>query len=88
MDQRPDGAENHAGVPQSVFDQLPAMVRHELSVLPGTRQAEFLEEYHRQKKSVIVSYVLWFVFGLYYGYLGRWGLQILYWLTGGGFGLS
>lgn len=82
-----DTTENHALIPQRILDNLPAMVRNELALLSANRQSEFSEEYNRKKKSVVVAYVLWFVFGLYYGYLGRWGLQIAYWLTGGGLGI-
>jgi len=38
-------------------------------------------------KSVGIAYFLWFFFGLHYAYLGKWGIQILYWLTMGGFGI-
>ena len=38
-----------------------------------------------QIKSSGTAYLLWFFFGFHYAYLGRWGLQILYWITFGGF---
>lgn len=38
-------------------------------------------------KSTGTAYLLWFFFGCHYAYLGKWGIQILYWLTLGGFGL-
>jgi len=79
--------EHHALIPSSLYDRLPSMVRTELALLSVHRQEEFLEEYRRHKKSVVVAYILWFVFGLYYGYLDRWGLQVVYWITGGGLGL-
>lgn len=87
MDQEGEVNEGHALIPRGLADGLPAMVRTELATLSAARQSEFLEEYNRKKKSIAVAYVLWFVFGLYYGYLGRWGLQIAYWLTGGGLGI-
>jgi TM2 domain-containing membrane protein YozV len=65
----------------------PAMVRDELSKLPERQQATFNEEYRRKAKSTGVAYLLWLLFGWHYAYLGRWGTQILYWLTAGGFGL-
>lgn len=37
-------------------------------------------------KSKGVAYLLWFFLGAHYAYLGKWGTQILYWLTLGGFG--
>lgn len=39
-------------------------------------------------KSVGTAYLLYFLlFGTHYAYLGKWGLQIFYWLTLGGLGL-
>ena len=77
----------HSLVPQGLEASLPAMVRTELGRLSANRQEEFLEEYRRRRKSTGVAYLLWFIFGLQYGYLGRWGLQVVYWLTAGGVGI-
>lgn len=38
-----------------------------------------------QIKSSGTAYLLWFFFGFHYAYLGKWGLQLLYWITFGGF---
>lgn len=38
-------------------------------------------------KSIALGYVCWFVLGIHYGYLGKWGWQIIYWLTFGGLGV-
>ena len=38
-------------------------------------------------KSTGTAYLCWFFFGLYHAYIGKWGLQILYWVTLGGLGL-
>ena len=35
-------------------------------------------------KSSGTAYLLWFLLGAHYIYLNKWGLQILYWITGGG----
>jgi TM2 domain-containing membrane protein YozV len=37
-------------------------------------------------KSKGVAYLFWFLLGAHYAYLGKWGTQILYWLTLGGLG--
>ena len=37
-------------------------------------------------KSTGTAYLCWFFFGCHYAYLGKWGLQILYWCTLGGMG--
>lgn len=34
-----------------------------------------------------MAYIMWFLIGAHYAYLGKWGLQILYWITLGGLGL-
>ena len=39
-------------------------------------------------KSTGTAYLLYFLlFGTHYAYLGKWGLQILYWITLGGLGI-
>jgi hypothetical protein len=38
-------------------------------------------------RSTGMAYVCWFILGIHYGYLGKWGLQIAYWLTCGGLGI-
>tara|TARA_R110002074_G_scaffold233170_1_gene404828 strand:+ start:773 stop:1066 length:294 start_codon:yes stop_codon:yes gene_type:complete len=38
-------------------------------------------------KSTGTAYLLWFFLGAHYAYLGKWGIQILYWLTLGGVGI-
>lgn len=68
-------------IPQSIASNLPAMVRNELATLDAQRQEEFVEEYERKAKSVGVAYLLWILLGFHYGYLGNWGMQVLYWLA-------
>lgn len=40
-----------------------------------------------QVKSTGTAYLFWFLFGAHYAYLGKWGIQILFWLTLGGLGI-
>lgn len=40
-----------------------------------------------QLKSSGSAYLFWFLLGAHYAYLGRWGVQILYWITLGGIGI-
>lgn len=37
-----------------------------------------------QIKSSGTAYLCWFFLGCHYAYLGKWGLQFLYWFTFGG----
>lgn len=38
-------------------------------------------------KTTNKAYLCWLLFGVHYAYLGKWGLQILYWFTLGGWGI-
>ena len=71
-------------LPNSISDSLPTMVKVELIKMPPEKQALFVEEYRRKKKSTGVAYLLWFIIGLHYIYLGKLGWQLFYWVTLGG----
>jgi TM2 domain-containing membrane protein YozV len=68
-------------IPASISDNLPTMVREGLGHLAVSMQEQFLEEYRRKIKSTGIAYLLWFILGLHYVYLGKWGLTLLMWLT-------
>ena len=70
-------------IPPSIANNLPAMVRNELVKLSAEKQEEFVEEYRRKAKSVGIAYILWLLF-VHYAYLRKWGILVLFWLTGGG----
>lgn len=73
-------------IPASIADRVPSMVRNELSKMSAQYQEEFVEEFKRKSKSIAIAYILLlFVFTLHYAYVRKWGLQILFWLTFGGF---
>lgn len=38
-------------------------------------------------KSTGTAYLCWFFLGVHYAYLGKWGVQFLYWFTLGGLGI-
>lgn len=61
------------------------MVKQSLSALPVERQACFVEEYKRKAKSPGLMLVLAIFFPIQLVLLGKTGLQIVFWLTGGGF---
>ena len=70
----------------SIVDNLPSMVRNELAKMTAQKQDEFVEEYRRKAKSLGTAYLfLIIVLAMHYGYLKKWGLQVVFWLTGGGF---
>ncbi|WP_298443217.1 TM2 domain-containing protein [Ferrimicrobium sp.] len=66
---------------------LPPSVGQAVSMMDPMSQAAFFQEYQSQKKSLGVAYILWLLFGFHYLYFRMIGLQILYWITGGGFGI-
>lgn len=37
-----------------------------------------------QRRSLVVGYIAWGMFGLHYAYFKQYGWQVLFWLTGGG----
>ena len=67
-------------VPQSVRDSLPTAIRDELARLPAEQQGQFVEEYQRKAKSIVIAYLLWLV-GFHYLYFGKIGVLIIYSLT-------
>lgn len=75
--------ENQLILPSDVMNALSPVVRSELTKMSNQKQEEFLYEFKRKTKSSGLGYLLWF-FGLHYAYLGKWGLQIIYWITLGG----
>ena len=80
--------ENRLIISPSIVKILPLMVKEALSKMPENKQLMFVEEYNRRKKSTALAYFFTLIcLGIPYGYLGKWGLQIVFWLTGAGFGL-
>lgn len=84
--QSPNQKANKLYISSGVASDLPSMVRNELATLSAQKQTEFIEEYNRKKKSIALAYIfLIVILCLHYGYLRKWGLQLLFWFTGGGF---
>jgi len=61
------------------------LIQKKFRELNSEQQRIFVSEFERRKKSVGVSYLLWFLLGWHYAYLKKWGWLILYILTVGGF---
>jgi hypothetical protein len=76
--------ENKFYIPGSISDSLPAMVKNELAKMSAQKQEEFVEEFNRKQKSLGIAYLLIIVLGMHYGYIRKWGLQAVFWLTAGG----
>lgn len=43
--------------------------------------------YEKQLKSLGTAYLFFFLFGTHFAYLGKWGLQILFWVSFYGLGI-
>ena len=66
---------------------LPPSVQHTVAQMDTASQNAFFNEYERKKKKVSIGYVAWMVCGWHYFYVKKTGLQVVYYLTAGGFGL-
>ena len=74
-------------IPKSVYETLPEQVNESLSELTGEQQEQFVEAFSSASKRVTTAYGLYLLLGFHYGYLGRWKLQAIWWLTLGGLGV-
>ncbi|WP_185145549.1 TM2 domain-containing protein [Chryseobacterium shandongense] len=61
------------------------LIQKKFRALNSEQQRIFISEFERRKKSVGISYLLWFLLGWHYAYVKKWGWLILYILTVGGF---
>ncbi len=66
---------------------IPVSLQDVFQSLPADTQALVWRDYEHRKKSGLIAYILWFFFGFHYLYLGRIGIQLIYWFTVGGFGI-
>lgn len=60
---------------------FPLLVKNKLATMSADDKKVFSSEYNRRKKSVLVGYLLLIPFGWHYAYVGKWGSQILCWVT-------
>lgn len=78
--------EYQLAIEPSIAEILPSIVKDGLGKMPITTQSQFVEEFKRKKKYVGTAYFFLLIcLGMPYGYIGKWGLQWVYWLTGAGF---
>ena len=72
-------------IPNSIFDNLPSIVKNEIVKMPANKQGLFIDEFYRKSKNKGIAYLLWFIIGLHYIYLDKLGWQLFYWVTLGSF---
>ena len=68
----------------STVTDFPVIVRQKYEDLNEHDQALFREEYTRKAKSKTKGLLFLILLGFHYLYIRRTGLQIAFWLTGGG----
>lgn len=78
---------NTSIIPYYVEKDLPFAVTAQLAELPEEAQREFLIEYRRKAKNVVLAYVLHLMLPAHYIYLDKFITQLLFWFTFGGFGI-
>lgn len=76
-------------VPYQLHRKLPFAITNQLQQLPENVQKDFLREYRKRSKDIVVAYILQllFPFGFHYLYMNKFILFILYAVTFMGFGL-
>lgn len=62
-------------------------VMAQISKLDESKKKQFDCMYFSTAKTTGKAWLFFILLGALYGYLDNWGKQILFWLTGGGFGL-
>jgi hypothetical protein len=68
------------------LSDLPSEVVYSLKHLPPQGQLEFMDDYKLRESHIGLAYLCHF-FGVSYAYQGKWGKQLLCWLTLYGFGI-
>lgn len=77
----------HLVIPKSVYETLPEQINASLSELSDEQQERFVEAFEQASKRVATAYGFYFLLGSHYAYIGRWGMQAIWWCTLGGLGV-
>ena len=73
-------------IPDNIRNQLPEAVIRKLSSMDELTQEAFLTEFKKKKKSTLMAFVLLWIFpSWHYFYLGKVWVNLLFWITFGGF---
>ena len=76
-------SETRSHIPTAILDALPLGVKEALEQMPVEKQDMFLEKFRRGRKSIIICYILWFLW-CHLLYLRNYKRQVLFWFTAGG----
>jgi len=73
-------------IPDNIRNQLSEAVLRKLSSMDELTQEAFLTEFKKKKKSTLMAFVLLWIFpSWHYFYLGKVWMNLLFWITFGGF---
>ena len=67
------------------ISELSTLLQREYNQLTPEGQEQFNRDFKEAKKSTGIMYLLWFLLGFHYIYLGKWGTFFLYFFSSGGF---
>ena len=67
-------------IPRDIAAYLPETVLMELARLPEAKQAEFVEAFHNQSRSLTFAYLTSLIY-CHYGLLGRWAMTGIMWVS-------
>jgi len=75
-------------IPSVISRQIPEAVLRRLDSLEPLTQEAYLMEFQKKRKSGFVAFLLWCVFpAWHYFYVSKVWVNLLFWLTIGGFGI-
>lgn len=74
-------------IPQYILDEVNSSVKSGLKTLNTEQQNNFVTEYNKKKKDPTLIIILAILFPIQLFLLGKTGLGVAYWLTGGGCGV-
>jgi Flp pilus assembly protein TadB len=68
--------------------KLPSSVSQVVTQMNPQQQAEFFNEYQKNKKSLVIAYITWLIFAVYYFYFRKPGWNIALWIAFVAFGVG
>ncbi len=68
----------------AIQDQIPDAIKAKLQSMTPLNQSAFVAEFNRKRKSTLLAFVLLWILGLHYAYLGKWWMTLIFWITFGG----
>lgn len=95
LEEKRESKERMESIPSTTLpalrrENLPTSILDSVNELPEVLQQEFLQEYQYRNRWISLGYLSMLIppfIGVHYLYLRRFFLQILFWITGGGFGI-